>query len=460
MGIRINSKVETMHLARAALAALVAAPSCLRYHSASALQFVKQTDWIHGSTATDEFVHAYEFPNGDILMSGHSAGNPDPTDVTSSGYLVKRDHDGNTLWEKLYTHEDRPSWWQRLGGITPTEDGNLFVVGRNGPVAEGRDEWGRNGPVAEGYDCWVIKVDSDGNKLWEGTFHSNNGGSDDFCGPVKPLNDGTGDYISAGKTYNSDGVHNDGWAFRMAANGTQIWVNSYFGLGIAYEDDPGDSYEAIGPYVVVPNGNIVCSGVTYSYGGTGQVFLMEIDTTTGAEVWEKLVGNGEAVGMVQTPDDGFLLSGTSRGQGTLIKTNSAGDLEWQKYFGDPSTDLFGPLIATSDRGYATCGYTIFSNPQGTSPPTVEWSWVYKFNSTYDVEAEIKWGPIIGRWANCLGLIELSDKSLLAGRCECGLRTAIQFTNFRMPTQLPQWASMMPFRSHPEAWALVGSMPRR
>ena len=437
-----------MHLARAALAlaVLVSAPSSLRYHSASALQFVKQTDWIHGSTADDHFVHAYEFPNGDILMSGNSAGNPDPTDVTSSGYLVKRDRDGNTLWEKLYTYEDLPFRWQRLGGITPTEDGNFFVTGRTTGAAGGND-------------CWVIKVDSDGNKLWEGTFHSNNGGSDDLCGPVKPLNDGTGDYISAGMTYNGDGFRNDGWAFRMAANGTQIWVNSYFGLGIAYNDHPGDSWEAIGPYVVVPNGNIVCSGVTYSYGG-GRVFLMEIDTTTGEEVWEKLVGYGNAIGMVQTPDDGFLLSGYASSRGTLIKTNSTGDLEWQKYFGDPSFDVFIPLIATSDGGYATCGYTIFSNPQGTSPPTVEWSWVYKFNSTYDVEAEIKWGPIIGRWANCLGLIELSDKSLLAGRCECGLRTAIQFTNFRMPTQLPQWAIMMPFRSRPEAWALVGSMPKR
>jgi len=67
--------------------------------------------------------------------------------------------------------------------------------------------------------------------------------------------------------------------------------------------------------------------------------------------------------LIQTSDGGYVIAGETESFGAggddvyVVKLDANGNLQWTKTIGGPASDNGGPLIQTSDGGYAITGYT-------------------------------------------------------------------------------------------------------
>ena len=115
--------------------------------------------------------------------------------------------------------------------------------------------------------------------------------------------------------------------------------------------------------VATSDGGYVISGITLKnlYGSEANVFLLKIDEY-GYEDWCQtydLNYYDEAYAVVQTADDGYAITGYSgpfAGDGNvfLMKTDSAGTMEWNTTLGEIES-IGDTMIQTSDGGYAIVG---------------------------------------------------------------------------------------------------------
>jgi len=113
------------------------------------------------------------------------------------------------------------------------------------------------------------------------------------------------------------------------------------------------------------NGYIMV-GATSSFGsGNSDIYLVKVDSNIQFQ-WSKAIGHfnlefGHAV--KQTNDGGYIICGYSNSYGNgqydgyLVKTDSAGDVVWDKYFGGFDWDKFYDLEITPDGGFLIVGET-------------------------------------------------------------------------------------------------------
>jgi hypothetical protein len=83
-------------------------------------------------------------------------------------------------------------------------------------------------------------------------------------------------------------------------------------------------------------------------------------------LWSKTYGgtnNDGAYSVVQTGDGGYALAGVTQSYGAglndfyLVKTDSSGNMQWNKTFGGTSHEGVWSVVETVDGGYALAGYT-------------------------------------------------------------------------------------------------------
>ncbi len=117
--------------------------------------------------------------------------------------------------------------------------------------------------------------------------------------------------------------------------------------------------------VVSSDGGYAILGTTSSFGaGSYDFWLIKVDEN-GNMQWNKTYGGPEsdlATGLVCTADGGYVMVGETRSYGAgetdfwLVKVDSSGNMQWNKTFGDPTADKATCVIQTSDGGYALGGY--------------------------------------------------------------------------------------------------------
>ncbi len=143
-------------------------------------------------------------------------------------------------------------------------------------------------------------------------------------------------------------------------SGNQEWINAYGGNN----DDEGYSVQQ------TTDGGFIIAGYTKSYGaGANDVYLVKTDYS-GNQLWDKVFGGTQddlAFSVLQTSDGGFLITGSSFSFGTggdmlMIKTNSNGNLIWQKTFGGISSDGAMNVAHTMDNGFIITGWTFSFGP--------------------------------------------------------------------------------------------------
>ena len=109
------------------------------------------------------------------------------------------------------------------------------------------------------------------------------------------------------------------------------------------------------------------SGGTHSYAKTASSDiwpvrggLTENDPCLTTSTWEKTFGGaGYDIGssVQQTSDGGYIITGETDGNVYLIKTDSSGNKTWEKTFGGASYDIGWSVQQTSDGGYIIAGST-------------------------------------------------------------------------------------------------------
>jgi hypothetical protein len=220
-------------------------------------------------------------------------------------------------------------------------------------------------------DFWVVKTDSNGNAQWNQTY----GGSRiDIAYSIQQTSDGG--YIVAGSTNSFGSGSNDFWLVKTDPNGGAQWNKTYGGL---YDD------EAYSVQQTSDGGYIVC-GYTSSFGEGYEDFWLVKTDSNGNMAWNKTYGgeNSEyAYSVQQTSDSGYIIAGDTYSSGAgleawLVKTDSSGNMQWNKNYGGSLDDEAYAVQQTNDGGYIIAGFTdSFTNNRDI--------WLIKTDSSGNVE---------------------------------------------------------------------------
>lgn len=253
---------------------------------------------------------------------------------------------------KVFAVQPDTMWTKTFGGtnidvgycVMQTTDGGYIICG-----------YTRSYGAISGRNIWLIKTDSSGNQLWNNTFGGN---SDDEAYSVQQTSDGG--YILTGYTKSFGAGAADVILVKTDSLGNEIWSKTFGGAS----DEEGYGV------VQLPGGDFVIAATTSSFGsGSRDAWLIKTDPS-GNEIWKKTFGGLSSDGarsLQQTFDGGFIMTGWTFSYGPgyvgnawLLKTDSAGTQEWNKYFGGTDADRGLSVQQTSDSGYVLTGYTASS----------------------------------------------------------------------------------------------------
>ncbi|HMU44330.1 MAG TPA: T9SS type A sorting domain-containing protein [Ignavibacteriaceae bacterium] len=308
------------------------------------------------STADDYGQSVIEASDGNIVIAGYTGS------YGSGGFdvwLIKTTPDGDTLWTRTYGEIGDDLAYE----VEQTVDGGFIIVGAT-------ESFGSNGML----DGCLIKTDEFGNKEWVkvyGTTH------DDFFFSLEITNDGG--YILTGERDAYPEGDSDEWIVKTDSAGEFLWEKIY---GSNTEDDRTFSIVKAtnGGYII--GGSKGCDGYADCDG-----WLVRINEE-GDTLWTKTFFGTDNSDwfeeVVETNDLGYILTGrialhTSgyAGDVWLLKTDSLGNLEWEKtYDYQEDVDIGYSVQQTIDGGYIIAG--------GASPPDIlERGWIIRTNSVGD-----------------------------------------------------------------------------
>lgn len=189
------------------------------------------------------------------------------------------------------------------------------------------------------------------------TFQKSIGGIEYNGGRVvRPTSDGG--YIVVGTTEIFALGNSDVYLLKTDVNGDTLWTKFFTGSGL----DNGNYIQQ------TDDDGYIIAGTTESYGaGSADILLIKTDSI-GNLLWEKTFGGPDAelgYAVQQTTDGGYIVAGTtfSFGAGTsdmyVIKTDSNGDTLWSKTYGGGSdNDEASSVWQTSDGGFIITGLTL------------------------------------------------------------------------------------------------------
>ncbi|HEV2663820.1 MAG TPA: hypothetical protein VG324_02865, partial [Blastocatellia bacterium] len=106
--------------------------------------------------------------------------------------MIRLDASGNKVWERSYGGLD----WDILGSVSANADGTFLLAGYSFSPPGGS----KTTPLRGGWDCWLIRVDANGNELWQAAF---GGGGSETAEAAHQTADGG--YVFAGRSTSHDG---------------------------------------------------------------------------------------------------------------------------------------------------------------------------------------------------------------------------------------------------------------
>ena len=304
---------------------------------------VEWSQWYGEEEWSEGFAEVLQTDDGGFIAVGshqHSEARLEP-DV----YVVKTDATGRLLWQKSFGRE--PFKPDRGSDIIPTSDGGYLIAGRS--------------TTALDENAYLIKIDANGNRLWERNY---GGPAGENAASIKPTSDGGYIFLGSTSSYNTGGSGDfDLYLVKIDASGNMIWEKNY----------GGSDWDRGASVIVTADGGYLMAGWTSSpeFGAVARnVYLVKTDAA-GNKQWQKLYGwehVDEAAEVIATTDGGYLIVGSSeryydapmetwRPDVYVIKTDGSGNEEWSQTYGGLHNEGASSVRQVSTGGYIISGST-------------------------------------------------------------------------------------------------------
>ncbi|PVX23057.1 MAG: hypothetical protein CW691_11755 [Candidatus Bathyarchaeum sp.] len=238
---------------------------------------------------------------------------------------------------------------------------------------------------AGGADFWLIKVDSSGNMQWNMTY---GGAEADTATDMVRTSDGG--YVMAGETYSFGAGDSDFWLIKVDSSGNMQWNRTY---GQVTEESANSVIQS-------SDGGYALAGYFVKNESNTDGWLVKTDSEGNME-WNRTYGGvrGDyASSVIQTSDGGYALAGRTYSFGDsaynsrcwLVKTDAEGNMEWEKAYRDENEEskkFTGYSVVQTDDG----GYTLAASA-GFIIGIID-VWVAHVDSSGNIEWQVTWGPV-------------------------------------------------------------------
>ncbi|SEV88204.1 Por secretion system C-terminal sorting domain-containing protein [Chryseobacterium wanjuense] len=268
------------------------------------------------------------------------------------------------VWQK----DIKSSTQDFLSQVTTTIDQQYLISGSS--IQAGDQKLGAGSKQNNGYDYHFIKLNQQGEEVWEKYFSGQN---HDFLSATVATQEGG--FLAAGTSYSGKGLDkkddskggSDIWLIRLNEFGDELWQKT---IGGASDEEARAVIQTtdLGFFVA---GSFVSAQDSKMKGyGSKDVLIVRLDKN-GKELSQLILGGkglDEVEKMIPTKDGGALLGIYSRsnaggskktenfGEGDywIIKLSKDGKVEWEKNFGGKGDDHLRTLSLTST-GYLIGG---------------------------------------------------------------------------------------------------------
>jgi len=226
---------------------------------------------------------------------------------------ISGNHGGDDLWLQKLDEAGNLTWQKCLGGIgmdygwavEQLSDGNYIIAGYTN--SNDGDVTGNHGY----YDAWIVKVDTSGNIIWQKCFGGT--GLDEALSVQQTTDEG---FIVCGLSASTDGnlTGNQGgydyWVIKLDGNGNLLWQKNFGGSGDDYGHKAVQTSD--GGYIVTGMSGSNDGDVSGNH-GNNDLWTVKLDSGGNIE-WKKCLGGSEeegATAIEQTTDGGFIIAGSS-----------------------------------------------------------------------------------------------------------------------------------------------------
>lgn len=219
------------------------------------------------------------------------------------------------------------SGWEIGEDVVPIPSGGYIVTGWTDSYGQGRN------------DLYLIRVDADGDIVWERNFGGTEANSDDHGDGVTLTADGN--ILVVGYT-NSFGNGEETYVVKVDMDGNLIWENQ---VGTIAHDSHSKVVAVTDGYMIGGN----------SWSNEHYFFARKIDLN-GNLIWDSVYTiTGYFLDMEATDDGGFVLTGDA-----VIKINQSGIIQWSDTtFGEteaPFDVVAHSVIGATDGSILASGY--------------------------------------------------------------------------------------------------------
>ena len=392
---------------------------CIKHYGFKTGMAEPDIEWAktYGGSNMDQPFSVKQSHDGGYIIAGASGS--EDGDVTNlkgnwDYWIVKLDEFGDILWEKTFGGTNA----EKAYSIEQTNDDGFIIAGytesNNGDVSE-----------ALWYDYWIVKIDKLGNITWEHTFGGNNR---DQANCIKQTADNC--YIIAGNTESSDGIvtnyrgSSDIWIIKINSDGELLWQKTIGGSGwdeAQFIEQTRDSGYIVAGNTSSSDGDFITNHLSDEF------CIVKLDSSGNIQ-WYKTLGGSlaeKAYSILETNDFGYIGVGwTKSNDGDIsslkgnsdiwiVKLDALGNLQWERTLGGTMGEMAYSIVQTSDDGFVVGGWTASMDGDVTVNKGQSDCWLVKL----DVDGNIQWQKTIGgsqsEWINYLR-VNNADAIILVG----------------------------------------------
>ena len=221
-------------------------------------------------------------------------------------------------------------------------------------------------------------------------------------------------FISVGSSSGMASLQSQVYLLKTDSSGNYLWSKHFGGSGIE------QGYDIV---QTADSGFIIC-GLTNSTGGGGyDIYLLKTDSSGNVE-WEKTFGSTDwemAYAIKQGNDGNYIVAGETYSYGSglndgfVFKINDSGDSLWMKTYGGSGNEIINDIISAGNTNLVACGKT---NSKGKGNYD---AWFLVLDDTGKVLTDTTYGSTLYDEFTCVDE-DNSNRFFLGGSSDSGVFT--------------------------------------